>query len=465
MTRRITLAILLTVWAMLIAGGVVAYMATRSILLAELDAALVARAMSLPQVLRPEGMAAHPRVEEGDRYLVQGAARTLARPTTQTGRGIQPTVVAASFAKLADGTRLRTVTLKARGVGDGGDKHADLTITYSGSARGFDTMLNRLALVLALFGLVGGVGAAVLARGIAHRELRPRHETAQTIKGIDERNLSHRVQTQRLPPELLSMGEHLNAMLGRLQEAFEQHKQFMADASHELRTPVAGLVTSLEVALRKEREPAAYRQVLESCLGDARLLRTLVERLMEQIRSERSSAEGRLEPTDVSVLLDQCASVVEPLAGEKQMRLTRNYPPGLTVLSEPPRLRSVVMNLLGNAAEYGRPGGQIELKCEITDVGLCLTVADDGPGIAPEHLPHVFEPFYRGDAVRAAGEHLGLGLALVASHAKALGGRCRVESAVAKGSVFIIELPLAEKPGNKGSDQTFSLKAHQEQLG
>jgi signal transduction histidine kinase len=252
------------------------------------------------------------------------------------------------------------------------------------------------------------------------------------------------------------MASRLNEMLSRIEAAYVQRHQFLADASHELRTPVAALVTTAEVALRRPRTAESYRETLESCLTDARLLRQLVERLMEQCRADTLSHDETPEEIQLAPLLDLCADQAAALARDRDVTVTRDLPPDFRFRTQPGRLRSVVINLLSNAVEYNRPGGRVELRAAPNGRVLRLSVTDTGKGVAAEHLPHLFEPFYRADRARSAESgHLGLGLALVQSHVQALGGQIRVESVLGEGTTFQVELPLngaAERPPHSPSE-------------
>jgi signal transduction histidine kinase len=239
-------------------------------------------------------------------------------------------------------------------------------------------------------------------------------------------------------------------MLERIERAYELRHQFLADASHELRTPVAALVTTAEVSLRRPRDADSYRRTVESCLSDARLLRQLVERLMEQCRADTLTHDETPEEVDVVPLLAQCADLTAALAQERNLTLTRQMPPAFRLVTQPGRLRSVVTNLLSNAVEYNRPGGTIALSAEPNGQFLHLTVADTGPGIAADHIPFLFEPFYRADRARTGQDgHMGLGLSLVQAHVQALGGQLRVESTVGVGTRFCVDLPIIKVPGGR----------------
>jgi signal transduction histidine kinase len=455
MTRRIALAILLTVWAILIVGSGAAYLAVRWALIDQLDESLVAKASSLPALARfhSPAAAAEPRVESGPASPTAGDRYVIKSPTGQTlsapagGFALtDSTLLSASFSTLGDGTRMRSVTLRGAARGPDGAP-VPVTITYQSSAGPLDRRLDRLALGFGVFGLGAGLLTGLVALGVSRSALRPLHATADVIGTIEPSHLDRRIDPTKLPPELLPMASRLNEMLAKIEAAYAQRHQFLANASHELRTPVAALVTTAEVSLRRPREAEAYRRTLESCLSDARLLRELVERLMEQCRADTLTHDEKPETVDIVPLLNQCADQAAALAGERDMRVGRDMPPAFVVTTQPQRLRSVVINLLSNAVEYNRPGGTIDLAVQPNGRYLHVTVKDSGQGIAAEHLPHLFEPFYRADRARSGQDgHLGLGLSLVQAHVAALGGKIRVESTVGEGTTFTVDLPLNGLP-------------------
>jgi signal transduction histidine kinase len=328
-----------------------------------------------------------------------------------------------------------------------------IVVSYSGPADDVARVLSRLAVTLAACGLAAGAAAAAVAVWVARAALRPLNAAADVVGGIDERRLDRRIDVDSLPPELRPAVTRLNGMLARLENAFAQRKQFLADASHELRTPVAALVTTIEVALRRRRDADELTRTLETCLHDARHLKRLVHVLMEHARGEASAAAHaeRAEALDAAELLADCAEMAAALGVAKGVRVERSLPASMPFVTQPQRLRSVVTNLLSNAVEYNRPGGLVRLEAQLAGGALEVTVRDTGRGIAAEHLPHLFEPFYRADESRrgspgAAAEggetpHLGLGLFLADSHLKALGGRCRVESEVGVGTTMHVTDP------------------------
>lgn len=479
MRLRIAAAIVVCVAFTLLACGAAVYYAAQSVLLADLDESLLARAASRPELVDSTGAhseADHP-LELGDRYVIKAAADHRTLFSSHRDRDSAPPaqvelVGSGEFGRLADGQVVRTVTVRgfARPAAD--QPPLPVIITFSGSTEHYFAMLRRLRWVVILGGIAGCAVAAGVAWVLAGAALRPLRATADVIGTIDERSLNRRIETEGLPNELAPVAQTLNSMLEGLEQAVRRRKQFMADAAHELRTPVAALMTELEVALRRQRTAEAYRATLESCLGEARFLRRLVEALLAQARSEAASPPGHgigpsLQPVDVVSVARECVALLRPIADERGVRLVLSadpevprssgvggatttatagvMPAGPMVLASPVRLRSVLVNLLSNAIEYNRVGGVARLAVDAAPVGdpakVRLSVSDDGIGIGPEHLPRVFEPFYRADPARRKDEHLGLGLFLVQSHVQAMGGTIDLATTPGEGTTFTVTLP------------------------
>ncbi|HEX8323125.1 MAG TPA: ATP-binding protein [Tepidisphaeraceae bacterium] len=437
MTRRITLTILFSVWAMLLAAGLTAYFATRSVLLDELDARLVARAASLPEVNNVAGGVPYPE----DRYLVRSELGQVVRRANLVVPQQRPKVIAAQFARLADGESVRSVTVQFEPAEADATPNGRLTVVYSGPADSFQRVLSRLGSALGVFGVLGGLLAAAIAAAASRTALRPLNDVSDVIGQIDERQLSRRIDSDSLPDELKPIGRRLNDMLQRLEENFQQRRQFLADASHELRTPVAALVTTLEVNLaRRSPDVPRLRQALENCLNDARLLRGLVERLTRQVRGELQE-NAAFEETNLTRLLRECTTVAEGLALATQVTVQTEVPDDLFIRTRPDTLRRVLLNLLSNAIAYNKPSGKVTVACEVRQEDVVISVRDTGVGIPPEHLPHVFSAFYRADPARATDEgHFGLGLYQVQGDVTALNGTCHIDSRVNAGTVVRVTL-------------------------
>ena len=450
MMRRLARSILVMVWATLIAGGAVAYITTRSVLLADLDASLIARAQSLGKLSNTNEFA--PRLEEaaGDRYVISNdLTQTRDRLVDSPNPAARPTLRHASLARLGIGhlvQKISTLRFTSRTSGE------PITVVFTGSADGVYRVLRELALALWIFGLAAGILAAGAAVVVSRAVCRPLLLTADTIGTIDERQLDRRIEVLALPSELQPVARHLNEMLARLDQAFSQRKQFLADASHELRTPVAALIMTIEVALRRPRDSSELSAALRTCLSDARMLRQLVQTLMDLARAETRQADEKYQRFDALDVLNQCLDVADGLALEKEIIVHRELPAELNLCSKPLRLRGIVMNLLSNAIAYNRAGGTVELSAELIGADLNINISDTGRGIAASHLPHIFQPFYRAPGSRREEAesdqptHLGLGLYLVDSHVKSMGGECRIDSQSGIGTTVTVVLPDVAAP-------------------
>ncbi len=492
MTRRISQAILLTTWAVLIAGCLTAYFTVRWALIEQLDHALLARASTIPELAQsapdrtqcdpttnPTNPSSHsnlstthpatttPAYAPAREPKAHRADPTTPSPNsapappsdyyairTETGQTLSPpagglsatdlTPISASFAALPDGRRLRVLTLRGTARLAGG-RIVSVTVIYQSSADQLDQLLNRLALTFSAFGLIAGLITALVAQRVSRAAMRPLYATAEVIGAIEPRHLDRRIDSSRLPPELLPMAGKLNEMLERIERAYAQRQQFLADASHELRTPVAAMVTTAEVTLRKPRSADEYQAALKSALDDARLLRRLVERLMEQCRADTLSHDEEPTEIDLTPLLSQCADHAAALGLSRNITVRRQLPPSCIITTQSGRVRSIITNLMANAVEHNRPAGAVELIASPNGRVVHLEIRDTGPGIAPKHMPYLFEPFYRVDnAGSHESGHMGLGLALVQAHIHALGGTIRCESTPGEGTIFHVDIPTGK---------------------
>ncbi len=454
MTKRLARLILFAVWATLVAGSVIAYVTTRAVLIADLDARLMEKAASLPQIIGEADIPPPAYLPEpNDRFIIENfAGQTLARARNQMSVPTEkPALIRARFVRM-EGTWMRSVTIRAvpRVVAKTPTlkPNEEVTVIYSGSAERLNQLLTSLAVALIVFDVIGGAAAWMMAMRLSKTALRPLTGAAEVIGTIDETHLDRRIETNNLPDELMPVATRLNELLNRLQEAFSARRQFLADASHELRTPVAALVTTMEVALRRPREASEYRSTFETCLTEANMLKQLVQRLMEQARSEQFGHDEEPSEINISQLLDECAAAAASLGAPAGIQVIRRYGEDLTLVAQRNRLHSVVMNLLGNAVEYNIPGGTIEVigKMPADRTRLDLTIRDTGKGISPDNLPRVFEPFYRADTARKHDpSHLGLGLFLARSHIRAMHGEIRAESTLGAGTSFHLWIPDARK--------------------
>jgi signal transduction histidine kinase len=283
--------------------------------------------------------------------------------------------------------------------------------------------------------------------------LYPLKRVSEAVSRVSPRDFKLPLSDRPLPVELRPIVERLNITLELLKQAFAREKQAVADMSHDLRTPVAALLASTEVALRKPRSAQQYRDTLEDCHSTGKQMNRLVERLLALARIDAGVDRVHTSDFDAADLAEECVNLVRPLAVERQLdlQLHRNGP--MSVHSDPDKVREVLTNLLHNAIQYNRPQGSVSLTVEQSDGRVQFDVRDTGIGIAPAARERIFERFYREDPSRHGddltdfgsgngdGMHSGLGLAIVKGYVDLLGGSIRVESTVGKGSTFHVEIP------------------------
>ena len=293
---------------------------------------------------------------------------------------------------------------------------------------------------------LAGVGLAVLFLGLAggwwisSRSLRPIAEISGTATKIAAGDLSQRISAAETEDELGQLAAVLNSTFARLETAFAQQKQFAADAAHELRTPVSVMLTQTQTALTRERDAASYRQTVEACQRAAQRMRRLIESLLELARFDAGQEVLQRARIDFSKTVSDCTELVRTLADERNVKIRYELPP-LEITGDAERLAQVVTNLLTNAIQYNKPGGEVRVNLESQNGLAVLTVTDTGQGIAAENLPRLFTRFFRADASRTGAGNAGLGLAICKAIVDAHGGTIEVASQTGIGSAFTVRLP------------------------
>ena len=247
-------------------------------------------------------------------------------------------------------------------------------------------------------------------------------------------------------PGLGSMlGETLNEMLARLEAALDRERDFVADAGHELRTPLALLRTELELALRHGESKAELREAVRWSSQEADRLARLAEDLLLIARSDRGKLQLRLETLDAAELLAAVITRFEWPAQEAGRPLQNEAEPGVRIFGDRLRLEQALANLVDNALRHG--GGRVRLGAIASDGSVELHVRDEGPGFPPQFLERAFERFTRPDAGRS-GAGSGLGLSIVQAIAQAHGGSAHAANASASGADVWLVLPVAVPAAN-----------------
>ena len=302
--------------------------------------------------------------------------------------------------------------------------------------------VRNLLVALLVAGAVGLLLAAGSGWWLARRALQPVARLTEEAGLIGAgRGLTERIQVPKAADELGRLAETLNGMLARLERAVTQQRRFVADVSHELRTPLTVMRSEIDVSLASDALSGDARTVLESAREEAQRMTGIVENLLTLARIDEEELHLFRRPCDLRELAEATARELGPVAGQRGITIRLNGSRG-PVEADPERLEQVVRNLLDNAIRYSPRGGTVLVEIANHHGQVELTVRDDGPGIDPAELEHVFERFYRGDLSRqSAGAGSGLGLAICREIAEAHGGAMSATSAVGRGSEFRLRLP------------------------
>jgi heavy metal sensor kinase len=304
------------------------------------------------------------------------------------------------------------------------------------SLESVDDTLEQLLMLFQISLPVSLIVAALGGYGLAARALARMDRITDMARRISAEDLSARLDLPATQDEVGRLAQTFDSMLERLQAAFLRERQFTSDASHELRTPLAAMRTILDLTRSKPRTTEDYERALDDLTEETVRLQILVADLLRLARSETPDP-AKYDPVDLSALLNDLADSLRPIAEAKGLRLICSVPVGLYVPGDRDQLIRLFVNLVENAIKF-TSSGRISLSAQPeANQPLKVIVADTGCGIAAEHLPHIFERFYRADASRSsAGSGLGLALALNIAHAH--GGTIDVSSTVGQGSTFTV---------------------------
>jgi heavy metal sensor kinase len=295
---------------------------------------------------------------------------------------------------------------------------------------------------------LGGTVFSLLLLGVvawlSNRWLTSLRAIAESARQLGEQELPR----QRLPvsekePELAEFARACNQMLERIETAYATRQQFIADAAHQLRTPLTILRGEIDVALRRERDPERYRQVLNSNREEIERLCRLLDSLLLLARADAGKAIAPDESIELTALCRDTLEKIRPLAD--QQGITLEYEGGAEIFTRGDRvaLEHVLSNLVDNALQHTPAGESVKVGVAEQEGGAIIKVVDAGRGIPAEALPHIFKRFYRVEGPRALKRQgAGLGLAIVKALTEAHGGRVTVESKLGEGSTVAVWLPV-----------------------
>ena len=313
------------------------------------------------------------------------------------------------------------------------------------AADAFNSTLGTLGKTALLVLPVFVVLAAVCGYLLTRRAFAPVRQITQTAREIGEGgDLSRRIGLTGRKDEIHTLAAEFDAMFARLEQAFDREKQFTDDASHELRTPTAVILSQSEYALENTQPQGENRAALESIHTQAARMAALLSQLLMLARADKGRQVVQREPVDLSELVEMVAETEAEQAEARNITMQTELEPGVMVQGDETLLMRLLINLTENAIRYGRPGGQVKLTLRRQDGEAVGTVEDDGIGIAPEDLDKIWQRFWQADPARSGGG-AGLGLSMVRWIAGAHGGRVTVQSEPGKGSIFTFFLPCEKK--------------------
>jgi heavy metal sensor kinase len=356
---------------------------------------------------------------------------------------------------------------KAPGAAAGGPQFQTLAVTGQGRQRAatgrmrlgddeFDVMLlapldeadhelGELLTALTLAVPAALVASVVLGYLLARKALAPVDRLRRSTHEITAERLDRRLPVANPRDEIGALARTINEMIGRLERSFAEVRRFTADASHELRTPLTVIRTEAEVAIAKSPGAMEQNQLLGSILEECDRLTRLSDQLLTLSREDAGVVRYIREPVDLTALVADAVDTLRPLADSHGLELRCAPLAPTRVSGDAGRLRQVFLNVLDNAIKYTPEGGRIEVGVETKGSDGLVTVRDTGIGISAEHLPRVFDRFYRVDKARSREQGgTGLGLSISKSIVTAHGGRIELTSVPSQGTTCVVTMPLAD---------------------
>ena len=300
--------------------------------------------------------------------------------------------------------------------------------------------LQRMQRLIWLTVGLSALATALLGAWAARRALRPLRRMGAIAGSVSARSLTARLPQEQMPAELAELAHSINAMLARLDDAFQRLSAFSADIAHELRTPLSNLLTHTQVTLTRERSPEDYREALHSNLEELQWMAQLVNDMLYLAKADHGLLAPNREALQLAAEVDMLLEFFAPLAEDANVHMSRSGDGRIE--GDRNMLRRALSNLLDNAVRFTPDGGEVRVRIVDAARGVNISVENSGDGISAELLPRLFDRFYRADPARQEGssEHAGLGLAITRSIIRAHDGQIHCESADGW-TRFLIELP------------------------
>lgn len=342
-----------------------------------------------------------------------------------------------------DGQRFRMATLRTLTAAENGAK--PVLIQLALDTRLDASVLNHFMELIGLVLFGGLIVSTVVGWWIVRAQLAPLTRLSAQMAEVKYSTLDRRIPVDGQPSEISELAGQFNRMVERLEKAYVSLRRYTDDVAHELRTPLNRIQLEAEVALRTARTPAEYREAIASTLEDCEHLTAMVKSLLFIASAENGRSEIHCESLNVAERLETIRSFFEDSADEAGVKLSLTCDPALIMNADRTLLQRAISNLVANSLAHTPKGGEVKIAAAANDDGVLIEIADTGNGIAPEHQPHVFDRFFRGDAARRTDkDRVGLGLAITKSIVDLHRGRISLESAPAHGTRFTLFFPTVQ---------------------
>ncbi|MCA9256213.1 MAG: sensor histidine kinase N-terminal domain-containing protein [Phycisphaerales bacterium] len=460
--RRLLVWTTLGFVVILIVAGVSLDRMIRAFFMSEFDASLRAKALTLSSMIEQEGNRIELEFEDADMAEFRRRDRpeyfqvrlengeTIARSASLADddlplMGEIPKGGVIGDITLPDGRSGRIVTMRVTArlehESPAPVERRQCALSLARDTLNVEQAMASVRLALLCVGVMSILAAIAILSVLVRVGLRPANALAREISEIDERRLAARFDLSKIPTELRPITARLNELLSRLEEAFGREKTMTANIAHELRTPLAGLRSTLEVTLSRERDGTTYRKAMSDCLDICRQTQALIENVMTLARLDAGADDLHVTQVDLEALL---RSAWKPFVEESRSRrvdVQWAVAPGLMVATDAEKLRVVVGNLFANAVHYCDEGGGVSIVGRRLEGRCCLRIANTGSRIAEEDSGRVFDRFWRGSASRTHDNgRSGLGLAISRMIVERLRGTIDVSSS--EGGEFTIVVTI-----------------------
>ncbi len=433
----------------LMGAGVALYFLMHSTLVREFDSALQAQARTLADLIEQEGnhidlefeeadLSSFRRADHPDYFQVWLEDGSVLHRSPSLGTSDMP------WASVADDLTLRPCALPDDRPGrcvwlrftPRIDSETETTTPVRrvvlGLARGTEGVnaaLGQLRITLLLVGSTAVVLSVIILAWLVHVGLRPARQLAERIHDIDEHRLTERIAPHTLPLELRPIAAQLNGLLDRLAAVLVREKAMTASVAHELRTPLAGLRSILEVAVAQDRNSAEYRKALEDCHAICLQTQLIVDNILALARLDAQQEPCTREPVDLDTLIRRSWAPYKGTADDRRLQISWEVVPNIVLNTDQHQLGLVLKNLFDNAVHYTNHAGHIAIASANNNGSATICISNTGSHVATKDVHRVFERFWRGDRARQQdGGRCGLGLPLCRMIVERLGGQVVADS-------------------------------------